>query len=910
MKARALYLIFCMLLPTILRAQENIRVTWDYKNQTFSEFVAVVENIGNLRVFYKDEWVKEILPGDYGDNLLLFNLLDNMFRGRSLYFFTDEDGNVIITKDFAVKISPDGTADNVKYIAPADYYLSEETRSVSGSVVLDIGNPADKNLKGNVSITGYITDTETKEPVAGATVYVQKLLTGTTSNEYGFYSLSLPRGSHLLQYSFIGMKEKQISVNLYGPGEINVEMSSVLIPLKEMVVTASKDMTLQRFEVGLEKIDISSFKLMPTSMGEADIIKSVLMIPGVKTIGEASAGFNVRGGSADQNLILLYGAPLYNSSHFFGFFPAINSDIIKDVTVYKGGIPGRYGSRISSVIDIQTKEGNRNKLAGNAGISPVTAQAMIEGPLIKDTCTFLLSGRTTYSNWLINLIDYPPLKKSRIYFYDVNGKISYDINRNNKIEASCYYSHDLFRLNNDTLYSYDNFILAGRWRHFYSSRFFSVFSLNNSFYSYNIAGERTESEAFILSHRINTTGLKADFNLYMGRNEFNFGGDLAIHKVLPGKYLPFGDSSLVIPDIIEHERAIEPALYFEDKIILTNFLSVNAGIRLSSFYNIGPKKIMIYDPGYPKSISTITDTLSVAKGRFFKSHYGPELRLSLNCRISMHSSFKLNYNRTRQYLHLLTNTISISPTDIWKLSDYHIKPQAGGQYAAGFYHVIPVAGIEASAEIYYKKIKNMIDFKGGTIMVMNRHIEKDIAEVSGKAYGLELMIKRTEGKLRWNIGYTWSRALLRSTGKFSDETINSGNWFPANFDRPHDLAVTTNYLLSRRFSLSASYVYSTGRPVTYPVTLYYQNNQLLPFFSDRNKYRIPYYSRLDISWKLSGNLKSKKIVSPTWILSVYNLLSRQNVYSVFFRNEKDVLTGYRLSIFAQAIPSVTLNFDF
>jgi hypothetical protein len=706
------------------------------------------------------------------------------------------------------------------------------------------------------------------------------------------------------------MREKTINLNLYGAGEMNVEMNSMLIPLKETIVSAQKSVTLQRFEVGAEKINITSFRLLPTSMGESDIIKSVLLIPGVQSVGEGSSGFNVRGGSADQNLILLYGAPVYNSSHFFGFFSAVNSDIIKDVTLYKGGIPSRYGGRISSVLDIGSKEGNRKEFDGNAGISPITTHLMVEGPVIKDTLTYIVTGRTTYSNWILGLIDNPALKRSRASFYDINAKVTYDLNKNNKIELSSYFSHDAFRFNSDTVYSYDNRIFALRWRHFFTSRFFSMVSLNNSYYDYDISGERIATEAFILSHKINSTGFKADFNWFLGRNEINFGLDLNKYSVMPGTFLPANDSSLIIPHTIRQQNAWEGGLYVDDKFIVTNYMSVNVGMRMSGYLYTGPQAVMIYDPAFSKTLSTITDTLNYKSGAIIKRYGGPELRVSLNFRISERSSFKINYNRTRQYLHLLSNSTSISPTDTWKLCDSYLRPQVGDQYAIGFYKLLFKSSYEASAELYYKEIKNMVDFKGGTNLVMDENIEKDIIDMKGKAYGLELVFRKTEGKIRYSIGYTYARTFIKSLGKFSDEIINSGTWFPANFDKPNDLSVTFNYLFSRRFSFSSNYVWSTGRPITYPVSIFHISNKTLVYYSDRNKYRLPDYSRFDVSLKVSGNLKSHRIAHPNWIFSVYNVFGRQNVYSIYFKKEGEVVNGYKLSVFGRAIPSVTFNFDF
>ena len=413
----------------------------------------------------------------------------------------------------------------------------------------------------------------------------------------------------------------------------------------------------------------------------------------------------------------------------------------------------------------------------------------------------------------------------------------------------------------------------------------------------------------MLSHKVDNSGFRADFNWFLGRNEINFGVDLTSFSILPGSYLPKGDSSLVIPNTIDREHAFEGAAYFEDKFILTDYLSINAGLRMSSFYSFGPQSVMIYNPDYSKTKSTITDTLNFKSGAVTSKYAGPEFRVSMNFRISDKNSIKLNYNRTRQYLHLLSNSTSISPTDTWKLCDYYLKPQIGDQVALGFYDLFKNS-FEASAEIYYKKIQNMVDFKGGTNLVMDDHIEKDIVNVKGKAYGLELVLKKTEGKIRYSIAYTYSRTFEKSLGTFSDEIINSGKWFPANFDKPSDLVVTFSYLFSRRISFSTNYTYSTGRPITYPIATYDISDKLLVTYSDRNEYRIPDYSRLDLSLRVSGNLKSHKIAHPNWTFSIYNALGRENVYSIYFKNEGNMVKGYKLSVFGRAIPSVTFSFDF
>jgi hypothetical protein len=909
LKIKMLLAAIVLLSANLLNAQQDISITWNYDSLTFKQFIAAAEEKTGIRFFFRDDWVQDLRPGDYPGITSLSELLDKMFKGKFLYSYRDNDGDFIITKDHEIE-HIDNKATKQNLFTLEEYSYEQEKQKTTESIHLDIGNPAEKDLPGNVNISGYIIESDSRESLSGTTVYIQDLSAGTISNQYGFFNVNLPRGAHLIQFSFIGMKEKRVYVNVYGAGELNIEMNSALIPLRETVVYGQRNAILQRYESGVVKIDIESVKFQPTSLGEPDIIKSILLVPGILSVGEGSVGFNVRGGSSDQNLMLLYGAPVYYPSHFFGFFTSVNADIIKDFTILKGGMPARYGGRISSVIDINTKDGNRRELTGNAGISPVTTHILVEGPIKKDKASFILAGRTTYSNWVLRSLDDPAIRNSEVSFYDLNAGISYDINNNNKIYISSYFSHDAFRLNSDTLYNFNNNIVSVRWRHSFSSRHYGIVSLYNSYYGYIISSNKWSTEAFIMSHRINSTGIRAEFNLYQGKHEIRYGLDLIHHSVLPGRFLPLNDSSLILAKRIPKEQAVETSVYIDERYPLSESVSINAGLRFSTFLSLGPGSVLVYNPELSKQESSVTDTLHFKRGGVISHYTGPELRLSVNIRLSDNSSLKINYNHMRQYLNLLSNTIAISPTDTWKLSDYYLKPQVGDQYAAGIYKLISDGKIEASFELYYKKVKNMVDFKGMSDLVMNEHIEMDLAPVKGKAYGFELMFRKSTGRNRWDLGYTWAKTLLQSTGNFRDEIINSGKWFPANYDKPNNLTFTYTFLYSRRLSFSSNYTWSTGRPVTYPITSYYIGNKLVVQYSDRNQYRIPDYARLDVSCTINGNLRSHKIANPHLVLSVYNLLGRQNVYSVYFRNDKNILYGYKLSIFGRAIPSVSFNFDF
>jgi hypothetical protein len=909
-KTLILFLIFWY--SVSIRGQvSGLRVTWDYTGQSFNEFVLKTENQYPVKFFYREEWIKDLKLQNRGDRVPLSVILDNLFIGKNIYYNIDNYGNIILTKDYKIKIISSGSAKDDKYIPATDYSGREDQQKYIENILVDIGNPSEKDRSGNIIMTGYVRNKSSKEPVIGAAVYIKELSKGSITNEYGFYSINIPRGNYNIKYTSMGMKETWVNARVNGNGKLDVDMMETLIPLKETIVTADKNNVLERFEVGLEKLNMRTFRLMPTSMGETDILKSMLLLPGVKSVGEGSSGFNVRGGAADQNLILLYGAPVFNTSHFFGFFTAVNSDIIKDVLLYKGGIPAQYGGRISSVIDIIPRDGNKEEFKGNAGISPITAHILFEIPVIKGKMSLVMAARSTYSNWVLKMIKNQAIRNSRASFYDINGRMVYEINNNNKLELSSYLSHDSFKFNTDTTYNYYNKIVSFKWRHTFNTNFLFMLSANTSIYDYDIESSKNFENAFMMKHKLNYSNFKADFNWYQSNNQhINFGIDLNKYSVVPGEYLPVTDSSLIIRKTIEKEKAIEGALYIDDKINISDKLSLNLGLRYSSFLAIGPKLIQIYNPDQPMSQSTVSDTLNIDPGEIYKTYSGPEYRISLNIMLSGISSLKLNYCRTRQYLHLLTNTTSISPTDTWKLSDYYLKPQVGDQFSIGYYLNFPKKSFEWSAEAYYKPVQNMIDFKGGTILTMNEYIEKDIINISGKAYGLELMLKKSTGKVSWNLSYTYSRILVRSRTKFESEAINSGKWFPASYDKPNDFTMAFNYVATRRLSFSFNYTYNTGRPITYPIVVFQNANLWLVQYSDRNKYRIPDYSRLDFSARLSGNLKSKKLLNPYWTFSLFNVLGRANVYSVYFKTSGTTVKGYQLSVFARSIPTLTYSFDF
>ena len=697
---------------------------------------------------------------------------------------------------------------------------------------------------------------------------------------------------------------------LYSNGKLNIEMQEQITSLKEVRISAEKVANVRSGELGVNRLDIKAIKQVPAVFGEADVLRVILTLPGVQSVGEATTGFNVRGGAADQNLILLNDATIYNPAHFFGFFSAFNPDIVKDVQLYKSSIPEKYGGRLSSVLDVTDREGNKKKFTGSAGIGLLTSRLNIEGPIIKDKTSFIFGGRTTYSDWLLKLLpeDY---KHSQASFYDLNLDISHQINERNNIYITSYISNDKFKLNSDTAYAYSNSNVNIKWKHNFSNRFYSVFTAGNDHYQYSTSSSDNPVNAYKLGFDINQTNFKADFTYYVNpKNTVDFGLSSILYKLNPGDFEPNGSKSLVVPNVVPAERALESALYLGDKYDITPDLLVSFGLRYSLYNYLGPQTVNYYAPNLPRESVNLVDSVTYKKNQVINTYHGPEIRASVRYNLGNNSSIKAGYNTLRQYIHLLSNTTAISPTDVWKLSDPNIKPQYGDQVSLGLYHNAKANTIELSAEVYYKRLKDYLDYKSGATLVLNHHVETDVINTQGKAYGAEFLLRKTAGKLNGWMSYTYSRTFLKQDDPNAGDLINKGNYYPANFDKPHDFNFTGNYRLSHRFSFSLNATYSTGRPITLPIAKYNYAGAERVYYSDRNQYRIPDYFRTDFSMNIEGNHKVHQLTHNSWTIGVYNLTGRQNAYSTYFTEQGGAINGYQLSIFAKPIPFVNYNIRF
>ncbi|MBC5994662.1 TonB-dependent receptor [Pontibacter cellulosilyticus] len=896
-------------------------VTGNYSNASFKSFVQDLE-AKTAYTFYFDPAAVDSITVDFSVNAKsLSQVLNQALQGTNLHFAISKQKQVFITKGRPILTSlPENFFDKGSAIvgekqpqfAAEQYMPQQESRKKAASEIklYEIGT-SNSNKTGKANLAGTLRDAMSGEPIIGAYVYIESPAIGTASDQYGYYSLTLPLGRHELKIRGVGLKNSRRQIILNGDGRLDIEIEEDVRSLKEVLVEAEKDRNVSGLQMGMERLDIRTIKQVPTAFGETDILRVVLTLPGVKSVGEGSTGMNVRGGSTDQNLILLNNATIYNPSHLFGFFSAFNPDVLKSVELYKSAVPAKYGGRLSSVLEITAREGNKKQFTGSGGIGLLTSRLTLEGPIKKDKTSFLVGGRTTYSDWLLKQLPNKSFNNSEASFYDVNAHISHEINDKNSLYFTGYLSKDRFKLAADTLYRFRNQNASIKWKHNFHNQLYSVLTGTYSHYSYDISNEGNAVNAATLTFGIDQTGLQADFNYFPNaKHTVDFGASSILYQVSPGSLMPNNSESLIIPDEIQREKALESAVYISDRYDVSQRLSLSFGLRYSVFNALGPRDVFTYAPGVPKTETTMADTVSYGSGKTIATYHGPEFRFSARYGVADNSSVKLSYNRLRQYVHMLSNTASMSPTDTWKLSDSNIKPQVGDQVALGYYRNFRANTIEFSAEGYYKWMQDFLDYRSGASIIMNHHIETDVANAEGKAYGLELMLKKATGKLNGWVSYTYSRTLVRINDSSTSEIINRGEYYPGNFDKPHDFTLISNYRFSQRFSTSLNFTYNTGRPITLPLAKYYDGETQRILYSDRNQYRIPDYYRLDFAMNIEGNHKIQKLAHSSWTLAVYNLTGRKNPYSIYFKSENGKIRGYKMSIFGQPIPTITYNFKF
>ena len=772
---------------------------------------------------------------------------------------------------------------------PDGYFMAREQEKNEGpetnitasyrNKIYVIGNGNEKT----VTLEGRVTELETGDPLPGVVVFDDNTSTYARTNSKGYYSITLPGGENIINYSTDSKEEMSLRVDLRGNGTLNIELPDKVELLKASVVSAQSMASHRTTSMGVESVSIRTMNKIPSAFGEGDILKAVLTLPGVKTVGEASGGFNVRGGSQDQNLILFNGNTIYNPSHLFGIFSAFNPDIVEDVQLYKSSIPAQYGGRISSVLTVETKEGSQERVQGSLGIGLLTSRLHVEGPIGKKT-SFIVGGRTTYSDWILGM-----LPKNSYYsggsagFTDVNVGLTHRFTSENSLQVSGYFATDRFAFSGDTTFRYTNLNASAEYRHKVAEG--TSYELQAGYDQYN---NRTGIHdwapgAYDLDTYIRQAFFRSHFVTPLGQHQLHYGLDVVGYALDPGKMMPYGAMSGIEARSLDRELAVEPALHISDNWQIAEQFSVEGGVRLSSFLFLNPSKFYL----------------------------GPEWRLSLRYSPVANLSFKAGFNTMRQYIHLISNTSSVSPMDTWKLSDPSIKPTTGWQAAAGIYWTHLGTGIDFSVEGYWKQMQNCLDYKPGATLSMNPNLADDLLPVLGKAYGVEVMAKKTTGSLTGWISYSYSRSQYKEMENRGYETLAHGNWYNAPYDKPHEFKLVANWAITHRYSLSANVDYSTGRPVTVPVGKYRLGGAYQLAYSERNGYRIPDYFRVDLAFNIDPGHKKTQLIHTTFTLGVYNVTGRKNPYSIFYKADASgMVNGYMLSVFATQIPYINVNLLF
>ncbi|WP_242203684.1 TonB-dependent receptor [Aestuariivivens insulae] len=770
------------------------------------------------------------------------------------------------------------------------------------------------NAQEKFTISGTISENSSNETLIGVNIIFPEIQSGTTTNEYGFYSITLPKGTYKVLVSYLGFNTISETVTLSENIVKNFNLTASFENLNEVVITEDVErLNIKAPQMSLNKLTANTIKEIPVVLGEADVIKAITLLPGITTAGEGASGFNVRGGSVDQNLILLDEATIYNSSHLFGFFSVFNPDAIKDLKLYKGGIPARYGGRVSSVLDIYQKEGNSKNFHMNGGIGMVTSRVLAEGPLKKDKGSFLFGGRSSYAHLFLPLFDVDNIA----YFYDLNTKLSYKINDNNSIYLSGYFGRDVFRIQDSFENAYGNAVFNFRWNHLISDKLFSNLSLIYSDYDYDLKLSFVE---FDWVSGIKNFNLKYDLKHYISdKFKLQYGLNSIYHKFNPGDIKPTTETSGINPFKLTDKYALEHAIYLDAEHQLSDKLSVSYGLRLSTFHRLGQNKLNLYNNNqavlFNEDLKIYEKATPIGEATYKRRDViakfeNLEPRVSLAHQLNSKSSIKASYNRMSQYLHLLSNTNSPTPLDVWTPSGKYIKPQLLDQYAIGYFRTFGNGSYTLEFESFYKTIKNRIDYIDGADLIANNAVEQVILNGRARAYGTELLLRKNKGRFKGWVAYTLSKSEQQTPGRTPQELgINNGRWYKTPFDKTHDISFTGSYELNNKWRLNANFIFQTGQPTTFPNGQYQFNGITIPNYSGRNDDRLPSYHRLDITATL--NPKRTKKRERYWVFGIYNIYNRRNAASIAFKSNPDSgrNEATRLSIFG-IVPSISYNFKF
>jgi len=915
-KIPAVLMAFLLLAGSLFAQNKQIVIDKTYNALSWGQFVEKAESNYSLHFFYEDSLLANLkMQVDKSETLnqvLNSNLqplkLSFTIEGKNIFVYKGKAIKTVLSeKFFETSSNTNNYLDESQKEANIHEYLSTRKALLTKNIV--VGDRKAGAGRESFTVDGFVKQTEDGLPIIGASLYFEELETGTTTNELGYFSLNLKKGRYSLKVNSIESNEEKYQLEVLSDGRIELYLDKKIYSLNEVVIRSDAEDNVRGTQMGFDKISAKSIKEIPSVMGERDIVKVALLLPGVQSVGEGASGYNVRGSPADQNVFYLDNVPVYNTSHLFGFFTAFTPDAISDFKLYKSNIPAKYGGRLSSIFDITAKEGNKKRFSLRGGISPITGSFMVEGPFAKDKSSYLVAVRSTYSDWILKLIDNYEIQNSKAQFADAITNFNISLNPNNQIKLLTYFSYDDISLVSQSDYGYQNLGASLGWDHIIRNK--HNLQLTYSFSNYGFREENKQLDWAAYKNNYNLQHNEIRANIILRPNEkhsISFGANSILYNLDRGDHLPLNDDSDVVPIYLGKEKGVEGGIYIDEEWTITPVFALSGGFRFNYYSYLGPQEVYEYLPGAPLEIENITDTILYGNNENIKTYTNPDFRLAAKYILSPNLSVKASFSQLHQYIFMLSNTIAMSPSDKWKLSDKHIKPMRGQQYSVGVFTNFFKGALEFSAEAYYKKVNNLVEYKDGADLVVTKVVETEVLQGKLDAYGIELMLKKTFGRLNGWVNYTYSSSTVLVKGDDDFSSINFGKSYPANYDKPHAFNLVVNYKLSRRLSFSSNVVYSTGRPITYPTAIFYQDGSQVTYYSGRNEYRLPDYFRLDLAVNLEGNLKKHKLIHGSWSLSVYNVTGRKNAYSVYFKSEGGKINGYKLSIFGSPILSLSYNF--
>ena len=874
------------------------------------EIIKSIENQFNVKFFYNEEWLKDIKLLDNYNNQNLDILLSKLFENTEIEYYQHQKEYIILTKGEELiqkELKESAIYDDIEvvYGDETEDEIKEKLKAEEKKIII-LGSPGGKMNR--VILTGNVSEIFSGQNIPGVAVFIDDGKVGTSTNKDGDYTLVMDKGYHVVHYQHVAMEPAKRLIEIYSGGTINVKLLQKTTQLEEIRILG-EDEKKERSVVGFEMLKTKELEELPTFLGEVDIIKQSLLLPGIQSVGEADMSFSVRGGKGDQNLVLIEGMNTYSYSHFFGFFPNVNPNTLNKVNLYKASMPIQFGNRISSVYDVSLKSGDYKNLTVDGSVSPVTGNIAISGPVIKDKLTYSISGRTTYSDYVFDQIDLNQFNGSAASFYDFQAKLNYKIGSKSSLSLFYYQSYDDFNLHEDSLYKFSNIIASLNWKYLLNekttlSTIIGVTSYKSTINNTAVKDMESQKQQTISDFKFNTSVSK-ELNV---DNNINAGVEVVYQQLSPWSFNKLYSSSNINPININKQKALTNSLYIEDIYSYSSDLSFNVGLRYMTYFLFGESDQYIYEDD-KISDKFIMDTIHYANNELVNFNHGLDIRLSASYNLGFNQKVNISYSRNNQFIHLMTNSQGVTPNDSWQLSNEYIKPQIGNQISAAYNVDFLKNKYFISIDFYYKKTKNNKDFIDGSEFEYNSHPETEIVQGEGKSYGVEVLLKKNTGRLSGFISYTYSRSFIKSESNIDEKVVNNGEYYPASNDKPHNVSTVINFKPTRRLTLSNVLNFSSGAPITIPIAKLYLGDSYTVIYSDRNEYRVPNYFRWDASLTYKGSLKKKRVKS-TWTFSILNITGKKNPYSIFYKTNNEKIQGYKLSIIGEPIPTLTYKFSF